>query len=104
MGNCCLRSVSLVIGRTIRGEHFTPLAAISLLPLPVVAQDEEMPKQQRFSIRKADDKFVNALEDFERYRDKKAWEQAFHAIESAGVVDAAAMVARKDGFFFPARR
>ena len=35
---------------------------------------------------------------------KQAWDKAFHAIESAGAVDATAMVARKDGFMFPARR
>jgi len=78
--------------------------ALGVLARFAAAQDEAAPKQQRFSIRKADDKFVNALEDFERYRDKKAWEQAFHAIESTGIVDVAVMVALQDGFVLPARR
>jgi hypothetical protein len=96
--------IARIVSKLRRCRMLLALAAFGLLPLPVVAQEEDGPKQQRFSIRKADDKFVNALEDFERYRDKNAWEQAFHAIESAGVVDSAAMVGRKDGFFVPARR
>jgi hypothetical protein len=89
------------------------VAGLLVCPRTLRAQ-EDQPVQQRFSIRKADEKFVNALEDFERYRDKQAWEKAFAAIEqAAGTNDAtaSAMVPRKDGpngnasgFMFPARR
>src|SRR5438128_2587345 len=82
------------------------ILALLFSPTLLCAQ-EDQPVQQRFSIRKADEKFVNALEDFERYRDKQAWEKAFAAIEQAngaGDATASAMVARKDGFMFPARR
>jgi outer membrane protein assembly factor BamB len=57
-----------------------------------------------FSVRKTDDKFVNAVDDFQRYRDKKAWELAFRSLTSVTGVDPKLMAPSKDGFMLPARQ
>ena len=41
---------------------------------------EEAPKTGGFSVKKEDAKIIEQFEDFERYRDKKAWEKAFKAL------------------------
>src|SRR4051794_18622781 len=42
---------------------------------------EQARKNEGFNIRKEAAKFNDALEDFARYRDKKAWELAFRSLE-----------------------
>jgi outer membrane protein assembly factor BamB len=84
---------------------------IALLSLPlrggqVMAQVTDSPdasatdKTPGFSVRKEQRPVVDAFEDFDRYRDKKAWEKAFTALakieEKPG-----RLVPDKDGFFIP---
>src|ERR1051325_2657382 len=68
--------------------------------------DESNPQKKTtgFSLRKEDIKVIDALKDFERYRDKKAWELAFRAISGVAEGEAKGMVPAKDGFFVPMRR
>jgi hypothetical protein len=61
-------------------------------------------KSTGFSLRKEDIKVIDALKDFERYRDKKAWELAFRAISGVAEGESKGMVPSKDGFFVPMRR
>lgn len=61
-------------------------------------QDEQ---HDGFSVRKEDAKFNDALADFERYRDKKAWELAFRSLDLLADGKREGMVAAGDGFFVP---
>src|SRR6478672_912924 len=59
---------------------------------------ETKPGQRNgYTVRKADDKFVNAVDDFARYRDKKEWEKAFRSLTSVLTVDPKLMAPSKDG-------
>ena len=60
-------------------------------------------KQDGFSVRKEAGKFNDNLEDFERYRDKKAWELAFRSLEQLGEAKKDGMVPAGSGFFVPSR-
>lgn len=58
-----------------------------------------------FSVKKEDQKVIEQLEDFDRYRDKKAWDRAFKALD--GVVSSSqanGMAPMKDGFWIPTRQ
>lgn len=57
-----------------------------------------------FSVRKEDRKFVDALDDFGRYVEKKAWDRAFRSIATLAESDPKGMVPATDGFFVPARQ
>lgn len=56
-----------------------------------------------FSVRKEDKQKLDALDDFARYVDKKAWERAFAAITPLLEADLKAMVPAADGFFLPGK-
>ena len=68
--------------------------------------DDEAPKTNGFSIKKVDQKLIEHLADFERFRDKKAWDRAFKALDAffAASADASSMAPSKDGFWVPVRR
>ena len=69
------------------------------------AQIEEAPTANGFSIKKEDQKLIEQFEDFERYRDKKAWDKAFKALDTFSATgDPNAMVPTKDGFWIPTRQ
>lgn len=82
-----------------------------LMPRPAIAQpfiaqsDEETPQRPAgFSIKKEDPKVIEHLEDFARYRDKKAWDKAFKSLTAA--IDTSvigALAPAKDGFWIPTR-
>src|SRR6266545_1798609 len=60
------------------------------------AGEETNPNQRiGFTVRKADDKFTNAVDDFERYRDKKEWEKAFRSLANITSVDPKVMAPAK---------
>jgi outer membrane protein assembly factor BamB len=54
-----------------------------------------------FSIRKEQRPVIDAFEDFERYRDKKAWEKAFTALGKIEDGKPGRLVPDKDGFYVP---
>src|SRR5215207_7705946 len=60
-------------------------------------------KQDGFSVRKEAGKFNDALEDFARYRDKRAWELAFRSLEQLPETKMDGMVSAGNGFFVPSR-
>src|SRR5690242_11214558 len=70
----------------------------------VNANAAEEEKHDGFSIRKEAGKFNDALEDFARYRDKKAWELAFRSLETLGEAKRDGMVPAGNGFFVPSRQ
>lgn len=59
------------------------------------------PAAQGFSVRKADAPVTQALEDFVRYRDKKAWEKAFRVLEQQAELHPVGMVPAEHGFWLP---
>lgn len=61
-------------------------------------------KNEGFTIRKEAAKFNDALEDFARYRDKKAWELAFRSLETLAEAKREGMVPAGNGFFVPSRQ
>jgi outer membrane protein assembly factor BamB len=65
---------------------------------------EEARKNQGFNIRKEAAKFNDALEDFSRYRDKKAWELAFRSLETLTEAKRDGMVPAGKGFYVPSRQ
>jgi outer membrane protein assembly factor BamB len=69
----------------------------------VVTASPEEEKHDGFSVRKEAGKFNDALEDFNRYRDKKAWELAFRSLEQLGQAKKDGMVPAGDGFYVPSR-
>ncbi len=54
-----------------------------------------------FQLKKEDRKIIDALSDFERYRDKKAWDLAFRSITTLTETPSRGMIQAKDGFWFP---
>ncbi len=54
-----------------------------------------------FSVRKEQREIDDAFEDFDRYRDKSAWEKAFTAIAKVEDAKPRRLIADKDGFFVP---
>lgn len=60
--------------------------------------------QRGFSVRKEDPKIIDALEDFKRHSQKKAWELAFRAIASVSEKDPKGMVPAGDGVMVPTRQ
>ena len=85
------------------------VASAQIMQAAMVQDDEEMPaapaKHDGFSVRKEPAKFTDALADFKRYQDKKAWELAFRSLETLAEAKRDGMVpAGKKGFFVPSRQ
>jgi outer membrane protein assembly factor BamB len=69
------------------------------------AEEDTQNAAKGFSVKKEEQKVIEQLEDFDRYRDKKAWDRAFKALD--GVVSTAqanGMAPMKDGFWIPTRQ
>jgi outer membrane protein assembly factor BamB len=67
----------------------------------VVTSGETTDQPNAFVVRKESKLTLDALEDFERFRDKRAWEKAFGALEKVATTDPGRMVAAADGFYVP---
>jgi outer membrane protein assembly factor BamB len=65
------------------------------------APDTATDKSPAFSVHKEQKPVVEAFEDFERYRDKKAWEKAFAALGKIEEGKPGRLVPDKDGFMIP---
>ena len=107
----CMAAVAIVaalgcVGLLRVGGRAGAAEADVILAAPVAAGAEEAAgeKHDGFSVRKEDAKFNDALEDFERYRDKKAWELAFRSLEALADGKREGMVAAGNGFFVPSRQ
>jgi outer membrane protein assembly factor BamB len=106
------------------GRSCAPAALLSLMAVgrPAVAQmvvngpgvvidetdaseaDAQNPAKG-FSVKKEDQKVIEQFEDFERYRDKKAWDRAFKALDGVtSTSQANGMAPVKDGFWIPTRQ
>src|SRR5687768_1665493 len=76
---------------------------------PAGAQDPNDPNapnpnlQKGFSVRKEDQRVIDAFEDFRRHSEKKAWELAFRAITSVFEKDPKGMVPAGGGLMLPTR-
>jgi outer membrane protein assembly factor BamB len=67
-----------------------------------VAEESDQTNQPGgFQLKKEDRKIIDALTDFERYRDKKAWDLAFRSINTLTETPSKGMIQAKDGFWFP---
>ena len=60
--------------------------------------------QKGFSVRKEDQRVIDAFEDFRRHSEKKAWELAFRAITSVFEKDPKGMVPAGGGLMLPTRQ
>ena len=70
-----------------------------------VGNPDEAPKTNGFSIKKEDQKIIEQFEDFERFRDKKAWDRAFTSLNKLFETgDTGAMSPTKEGFWIPTRQ
>src|SRR5688572_5578123 len=106
MQNLCRRGrrgagvLGLVLALSLSAS--TPVLALQ----EVAAEDAAVRPGQRngYTVRKADEKFINAVDDFARYRDKKEWEKAFRSLATVTTVDAKLMAPSKDGFMLPVRQ
>jgi outer membrane protein assembly factor BamB len=58
-------------------------------------------KSPAFSVHKEQQPVIDAFDDFERYRDKKAWEKAFGALNKIEDGKPGRLVPGKDGFMVP---
>jgi outer membrane protein assembly factor BamB len=66
---------------------------------------EDASKTNGFAVKKEDQKVLEQFDDFERFRDKKAWDRAFKSLDSiSGTADSGAMSSTKDGFWIPTRQ
>jgi outer membrane protein assembly factor BamB len=79
---------------------------VSPAVVDVMAGDsEDATKTNGFSVKKEDQKVLEQFDDFERFRDKKAWDRAFKALDTiSGTADSGAMSSTKDGFWIPTRQ
>src|SRR5437588_548918 len=86
--------------------HPAPANAQVAPPVAVDTSDEEaVPKPVTgFSVKKEDNKVNDLFADFNRYRDKKAWEVAFRSLGQLGEQELKGMVPSKDGFFISSRQ
>ena len=91
-------------GVLIIGGLTTPSIGQLITTTRIGGEAEEQKAEDGFSVRKEDAKFNDALEDFARYRDKKAWELAFRSLETLAEAKREGMVAAGDGFFVPSRQ
>jgi outer membrane protein assembly factor BamB len=93
--------IGLLAGVVLTSGSFAPVHA-------QIIDTGETPEQARknegFNIRKEASKFNDALEDFARYRDKKAWELAFRSLETLNEAKRDGMVPAGNGFFVPSRQ
>jgi outer membrane protein assembly factor BamB len=81
------------------------MQVINGVPVAMDSDEEQQKPTGGFSVKKEDQKVIEQLEDFDRYRDKKAWDRAFKAL--SGVVDSGqtnGMAPTKDGFWIPTRQ
>jgi len=99
----------------IRHQRFTALAMLVALStsriafaqaqaMAVLDSDEaqtQTDKTPAFSVHKEQKPVIDAFEDFERYRDKKAWEKAFGALSKIEDGKPGRLVPDKDGFMVP---
>jgi outer membrane protein assembly factor BamB len=84
-----------------------PAAAQVAVQMAVPDADEQQQPQKNtgFSIKKEDQKVIEQIEDFERYRDKKAWDRAFKSLSAVeDAKDNGGLAPTKDGFWVPTRQ
>src|SRR5690242_19583786 len=97
-----LIAAALVICPMARSQA---MQVINGVPVGMDSDEEQQKPTGGFSVKKEDQKVIEQLEDFDRYRDKKAWDRAFKAL--SGVVDSGqtnGMAPTKDGFWIPTRQ
>src|SRR6266700_2863612 len=68
---CCAVG-AILHGSPARGQVLTEPPTVD-----ISSSGDEAAKTGGFSVKKEDAKIIEQFEDFERYRDKKAWEKAF---------------------------
>ena len=95
---CTCAGLLLGIGLAVRAQGQIVAVATRAGEAP------EEKHEEGFSVRKEDAKFNDALEDFARYRDKKAWELAFRSLDTLAEAKREGMVPAGDGFFVPSRQ
>jgi outer membrane protein assembly factor BamB len=83
----------------------SPWAALLFCALTsgiALAQEQPGPNDRMgFSVKKAPQNIVDALTDFERYRDKNQWSKAFTSLEIALNAEPGGLLLDKDGLFIP---
>ena len=100
---------------SIHQRSFACLAVLALLAMTrlsiaqvavATVDDSESPdaqtnKSPAFSVHKEQQPVIDSFEDFERYRDKKAWEKAFTALGKIEEGKPGRLVPDANGFFVP---
>ncbi len=87
---------------------FVAGVARSLAQMQMIAEDDTdknaTNKTPGFSVKKEQQPVADSIEDFERFRDKKAWEKAFTAIGKIADGEPGRLVADRSGFYVPTHR
>ena len=68
------------------------------------AGDDAQNQPTGFTVPRADTKTADALDDFDRYAEKKSWELAFRTVNGLMDSSSAAMISAGDGFLLPLKR
>jgi outer membrane protein assembly factor BamB len=79
---------------------FAPRASAQIMA-QVAGEEDQTNQPGGFQLKKEDRKIIDALADFERYRDKKAWDMAFRSVTTLTETPSKGMIQAKDGFWFP---
>jgi outer membrane protein assembly factor BamB len=94
-------ATALALLLSLVGAWYSPVAEGLVVVAVNEVEQTDTPKDDGFSVRKEAAKFNDALEDFQRYRDKKAWELAFRSLETLAEAKRDGMVSAGKGFFVP---
>ena len=92
----------LIVAKNLR--TFAIILSVVSLRQPTTQAQENPTPAGGFSVRKETPAVSEAIEDFERYRDKKAWEKAFAAIAKVADSQSGRLVPATGGFFVPTSR
>jgi hypothetical protein len=65
------------------------------------ASDDQTPKAQSFSVPKEPQAIVDALDEFDRYSAKEAWEKAFASLATVSEATQTGLIPAQDGFYLP---
>lgn len=103
LGAACAFTAALAVMPAARAQQLIMNGPMAVEE--AVAATDDAPKNNGFSIKKEDQKLIEQFEDFERFRDKKAWDRAFKALDTFSATgDPSAMAPTKEGFWIPTRQ
>ncbi len=99
--DCVKRCLQTLCALVVAMNLLAPRASAQVMAQMAMGDEEQTNQPGGFQLKKEDRKIIDALTDFERYRDKKAWDLAFRSITTLTETPSKGMIQAKDGFWFP---